>query len=63
MPGFPANAQAIKGSAGMALSLQMGNSPAMISKHSRERVKPKDAERYRQIKPGAVSEKVVSFSG
>ncbi|MEI8235186.1 MAG: hypothetical protein WCH57_10945 [Verrucomicrobiota bacterium] len=45
-----------------ALALQMGNSPAMIFKHYRELVKPKEAERYWQIKPGTVSEKVVSFS-
>jgi integrase len=45
-----------------ALALQMGNSPAMIFKHYRELVKPKDAERYWQIKPGALAEKVVSFT-
>ena len=45
-----------------ALALQMGNSPAMIFKHYRELVKPKDAERYWQIKPGAGDEKVVPFT-
>jgi hypothetical protein len=45
------------------LALQMGNSPAMTFKHYRELGKPKAAERYWQIKPGNVSEKVVSFSG
>ena len=35
----------------------------MIFKHYRELVKPKDAERFWQIKPGAASEKVVSLAG
>ena len=35
-----------------ALALQMGNSPAMIFKHYRELVKPKEAARYWNIKPG-----------
>lgn len=36
-----------------ALALQMGNSPAMIFKHYRELVKPKDAEQYWKLKPDA----------
>ncbi|MDR3404145.1 MAG: site-specific integrase [Chthoniobacter sp.] len=38
-----------------ALALQMGNSPAMIFKHYRELVKPKDAERYWNIRPEKVA--------
>jgi len=34
-----------------ALALQMGNSPAMIFRHYRQLVKPKDAERYWKITP------------
>ena len=34
-----------------ALALQMGNSPTIIFKHYRELVRPKDAERYWNIKP------------
>ena len=45
-----------------ALALQMGNSPEMIFRHYRELVKPRDAERYWQIKPGVLDEKVVSFT-
>lgn len=45
-----------------ALALQMGNSPEVLFKHYRQLVKPKDAERYWQIFPSAVGEKVVSFS-
>jgi len=41
----------------------MGNSPAMIFKHYRELVKPKDAELYWNIKPEAEGKKVVSFTG
>src|SRR5260370_2098970 len=33
------------------LALEMGNSPAMIFKHYREVVKPKDAELYSAIRP------------
>jgi hypothetical protein len=44
-----------------ALALQMGNSPTMIFKHYRELVKPKDAEKYWRIQPGAKDDKVVSF--
>ncbi len=44
-----------------ALALQMGNSPAMIFKHYREVVKPKDAQRYWNIMPAQQSEKVVEF--
>ena len=48
-----------------ALALQMGNSVDVIFRHYRELVRPKDAERYWQIKPGetAAGKKVVSFSG
>ncbi len=45
-----------------ALALQMGNSPAMIFKHYREIVKPKDAARYWQIMPSAPTEKIVAFA-
>jgi integrase len=46
-----------------ALALQMGNSPAVIFRHYRELVKPKEAARYWQIKPSAsASRKVVAFS-
>jgi integrase len=46
-----------------ALALQMGNSVDVIFRHYRELVRPKDAERYWQIKPGetAAGKKVVSF--
>ena len=33
------------------LALEMGNSPAMIFRHYRELVKPKDAERYWKLRP------------
>ena len=47
-----------------ALALQMGNSPAMIFKHYRELVKPKEAARYWQIKPEEADNKnVLSFAG
>jgi len=36
------------------LALEMGNSPAMIFKHYRELVRPKDAERYWSIRPASV---------
>ncbi len=42
-----------------ALALQMGNSPAMIFRHYRELVKPKDAARFWNITPAAEAEKVV----
>ena len=46
-----------------ALALEMGNSPDVIFRHYRELVKPKDAERYWQIKPSASADrKVVAFS-
>ncbi len=45
-----------------ALALQMGNSPAMIFRHYRELVKPKDAARFWQIKPAKESKKVVAFA-
>ena len=45
-----------------ALALEMGNSPAVILKHYRKVVKPKDAARYWQIKPSAsAAGKVVAF--
>jgi integrase len=44
-----------------ALALQMGNSPAMIFKHYRELVKPKDAGRYWDIRP-ALNTKVVAIA-
>jgi integrase len=40
------------------LALEMGNSPAMIFKHYRELVKPKEAARYWEILP-STSEKVI----
>jgi integrase len=43
------------------LALEMGNSPAMIFKHYRELVKPKDAEFYWALRP-ARNETVVAFS-
>ena len=39
----------------------MGNSPAMIFKHYRELVKPKDAVAYWSIRP-ALAENVVALS-
>ena len=45
-----------------ALALQMGNSRAMIFKHYRELVKPKDAETYWRIKPMAIGQKVVPIT-
>jgi len=46
-----------------ALALQMGNSPDVIFRHYRQLVRPKDAERYWQIKPAdRTGAKVVSFS-
>lgn len=46
-----------------ALALQMGNSPDVIFKHYRQLVKPKDAERYWNIKPsGDGARKIVSMS-
>lgn len=46
-----------------ALALQMGNSEAVIFKHYRELVKPKDAARYWAITPSAEGErKIVSMA-
>ena len=46
-----------------ALALQMGNSPDVITKHYRQLVKPKDAERYWLLKPSAsAGAKIVSIS-
>ncbi|MCX6968019.1 MAG: site-specific integrase [Verrucomicrobia bacterium] len=45
------------------LALEMGNSVSVILEHYHKVLdEPQDAERYWQIKPGAVSKKVVSFS-
>jgi integrase len=43
------------------LALEMGNSPAMIFKHYRELVKPKDAVRYWEIMP-PTSKKVIPMA-
>ena len=43
------------------LALEMGNSPAMIFRHYRELVKPKDAERYWKIAPLPAEKKLVKF--
>ena len=45
-----------------ALALQMGNSPAIIFKHYRELVKPRDASSYWKITPGTGRENVVAFA-
>ena len=44
------------------VSLEMGNSPAMVFAHYRELVKPKDAARYWQIAPDTEGRKVVAFA-
>jgi len=44
------------------VSLEMGNSPQMIFQHYRELVKPKDADRYWQIKPSEDTKKMVAFA-
>jgi integrase len=44
------------------LALEMGNSPAMIFKHYRELVKPKEAERYWKIAPITLGKKVIQFA-
>ncbi len=44
------------------VSLEMGNSPAMIFQHYREMVKPKDADRYRNIVPVKSDKRVVTFA-
>jgi len=47
-----------------ALALQMGNSPDVIFRHYRELVKPKEANRYWQIRPAAATRnKIVAMSG
>jgi len=43
------------------LALEMGNSPAMIFKHYRELVKPKEAEQYWKIAPAAARKNVIQF--
>jgi len=46
-----------------ALALQMGNSPAVIEKHYKRAVKPKEAHRYWKIMPSAdAAKKVVAFA-
>ena len=45
------------------VSLEMGNSPAMVFAHYRELVKPKDAARFFGIMPASHSEKVVAMRG
>ncbi len=44
------------------LALEMGNSPAMIFRHYRELVKPKDADRYWKVAPAAAGKKLVQFT-
>jgi hypothetical protein len=44
------------------LALEMGNSPAMIFRHYRELVKPKDAERYWKIAPASGGKRIIEFS-
>ena len=44
------------------LALEMGNSPAIIFRHYRQLVKPKDAERYWKIVPAVAGKKVVQFA-
>jgi integrase len=45
------------------VSLEMGNSPAMVFAHYRELVKERDAARYWKIMPGADTKKVIAFTG
>src|SRR6516162_1177752 len=45
-----------------ALALEMGNSPAIIFRHYRQLVKPKEAERYWKIVPAATGRKVIQFA-
>jgi hypothetical protein len=45
-----------------ALALEMGNSPAVIFKHYRQLVKPKDAERYWKLAPASLGKRVVAFT-
>jgi integrase len=44
------------------LALEMGNSPAMIFRHYRELVRPKDAERYWKIAPAPAGKKLIHLS-
>jgi integrase len=44
------------------LALEMGNLPATISRHYRQLVKPKQAERYWKIAPAVGGKKVVQFA-
>jgi hypothetical protein len=44
-----------------ALSLQMGNSPAIVFAHYRELVRPAEAERFWDLMPAGRGAKVVSF--
>ena len=46
-----------------ALAVQMGNSPAVIEKHYKRAVRPKEAARYWEITPSAgAAKKVVAFA-
>jgi len=44
------------------LALEMGNSPAVIFRHYRELVKPKDADRYWKVAPASAGKKLVQFT-
>ena len=44
------------------VSLEMGNSPAMVFAHYRELVRPKDAKRFWSIMPSEKAGKIVNFS-
>jgi integrase len=45
------------------LALEMGNSPAIIFRHYRELVKPRNAELYWKIAPMTIDKKIVRFAG
>jgi hypothetical protein len=44
------------------LALEMGNSPAVIFRHYRQLVKPKQAALYWKITPASAGNKVVQFA-
>jgi len=44
------------------VSLEMGNSPAMVFSHYRELVKPKDADQYWSIRPAVEANNVVAMT-
>jgi integrase len=46
-----------------ALALEMGNSPGVIFKHYRQLVKPKDAERYWNLRPESKGKHIIAFRG